>query len=144
MMCFSRNNPRGRRGLTLSELVIALAIAVVAMVGIAQLMYQATNQYRVVACRNLVAQEAANIMEDLMSRPWSEIASNESPVLELSPACRQAVPHARLQVEIAPEQDIVPEEDHEDARRITVSITWMQYGKEPTEPTQLVAWRYAP
>ena len=138
-MNFIRNNTRRRRpGLTLSELVIASAIAVTAMVGIAQLMYQVTRQYRVTSCHNLVSQEAANIMENLMSRPWSEIAAEEPPVIELSPACLQAVPQAQLELAIA------AEEEQKDTRRITVQIHWQTHSTASTAPIQLVAWRYAP
>ena len=127
-----------RHGLTLSELVVTCAIAVAAMAGIAQLMYQATRQYRVVSRHNLVALEAANVMENLMSRPWSEIASSEPALIELSPACRQAVPDAELRLEI------VPEDDQDDTRRITVQIHWATSGDERAKPIQLVAWRYKP
>ena len=138
-MNFIRNNKTLRRpGLTLSELVIASAIAVTAMIGIAQLMYQVTRQYRVTVCRNLVSQEAANIMEDLMSRPWNEITAEEPPAIELSPACLQAVPDAQLELAIA------AEEEQEDSRRITIQIHWQTHSTTPTAPTQLVAWRYAP
>ncbi len=126
---------RHRRGLTLSELVIAMAIAVAAMAGIAKLMYLVTRQYRVVTCRNVVTEEAANIMEDLMSRPWKAIATKELPSVELSKACRQAVPDAKLQLEI------VPEEDQDNMRRITVRIAWQINGSQHPEPIQLVAWR---
>ena len=136
MKCVRHNSKFGRRGLTLSELIIAAAITVAAMVGIAQLMYQVTRQYRVVTCRNLAAEEAANIMEDLMSRPWNEIAAKEPPSIEFSPACRQAAPDAELQLEI------VPEEGQEDIRRITVQIHWMTNSTQQAEPIQLVAWRY--
>ena len=138
-MNFTPNHKQHRRpGLTLSELVIAAAIAVTAMVGIAQLMYQVTRQYRITSCRNLVSQEAANIMENLMSRPWSDIAAEEPPVIELSPACLQAVPEAQLELAIAAEKE------QEDVRRITLQIHWQTQNTTPTAPIQLVAWRYAP
>ena len=138
-MTYARPNTMPhRRGLTLTELIVAAAIAVTAMVGIAQLMYQVTRQYQIVASRNLVAQEAANIMEDLMSRPWKEIASGDLPSIQVSPACLQAVSQAEVHLEIAPEQD------QKEVRRITVQIDWTLHGQQRIEPIQLVAWRYQP
>ena len=125
-----------RRGFNLTEVIVACAIAVVAMMGIAQLMYQVARQYRVVEGRNLVALEAANIMEDLMSRSWEEIAADEVPVVELSPACLQAAPDAELKI------DIQQGPDEAEARRITVTIQWLTHVGQPTDPIQLVAWKY--
>ena len=127
---------RPRKGLTLSELVIAVAIAVAATAGVAQLVYQATGQYRVMSRQQIVAQEAANIMEDLMSRPWNEIAGDEQVSAELSPLCRQAVPGAQLQLKI------VPDDSQEDVRRITVEIDWASNAAGRAQPIRLVAWRY--
>ncbi len=127
---------RHRCGMTLAELIIAMTIAIAAMTGIAKLMYMATRQYQIVACRNVVNEEAANIMEDLMSRPWKAIASGSVPKIELSRACRGAVSDAEVQVEIG------PEDDQKDARRITVRIFWQKNGVQKATPVQLVAWRY--
>ena len=127
-----------RQGLTLSELVIALAIAVTAMVGVAQLMHTATRQHRAVGEQNFVAMEAANIMEDLMSRPWDELASGKAPEIELSAACIEAVPNAEVEVEI------IEEDGLKDARRVVVEIKWLSHPSDSPKPFRLVAWKYKP
>lgn len=131
-----RRRARRRRGFNLTELIVACAIAVAAMVGIAQLMYQVSRQYQLAERRHMVALEAANIMEDLMSRPWDEITAEKLPAIELSAACLQAAPDAQLQLEIAPDQVA------QEARRLTVRIYWITRGSQAAEPIQLVAWRY--
>lgn len=130
-------NETDHRGFVMSELIVAMAISVAAMVGIAQLMYQVTRQYRAAVQRTVVAGEAANVMEDLVSRPWNEITAGNPPALTLSAACRQAAPDARLNVDILP-----VEAEH--AFRIVVRIGWPADDVPQKRPVQLVAWRYEP
>ena len=120
----------------MSEVVIAVAITATAMVGIAQLMYLATRQHRVLERYSLAAIEAGNILEDLMSRPWNDLAAAESPAVALSEAFRQTAPEARLQV------DVAPDGGSDDVRKITVRIHWQTAGQSQGQPVQLVAWRY--
>jgi Tfp pilus assembly protein PilV len=132
-MSISRNKVFRRRGLALAELIVATGVAVVMLAGVAQLMHQAMRQYQRAANRNLVALEAANLMEDLMSRDWGELSPDAPPEVELSAACRQANRDARLNVEIAGEEN-------DAVRRLTVIIDWQ--GERRAEPYRLVAWRY--
>ena len=78
------------------------------------------------------------MMEDLMSRSWSDLAGDEQVVVELSPLCRRAVPSAELQLEV------VPDNDREDVRRIDVEINWESHVSGRARPIRLVAWRFRP
>lgn len=135
---FCRGRKRVRKGLTLSELVVACAIAVTALMAVVQLTFLASRQYRVIADRNVIAQEAANIMEDLMSRPWSEVAASKPPAVSLSPACREVAPDAQLELLIGPDEQLNA------ARRISVTIAWQARADQPLTSVHLVAWRYGP
>ena len=53
-----------------------------------------------------------------MTRPWEEIAPGEVSACELSEACRQTLPDAKLRVAIEAEAT------DPGARRITVEIDW--------------------
>lgn len=136
-MNYFRSTSRSRRrGLSMPEMVVACAIAVATLTGITQIMYRVKSQYQALSARNIAALEATNLMEDLMSRPWAEIAAAEPPVVDLSAACRHATPNADLQVSIAEEGD--------DGRRITIQISWTAAGNTKVAPVRLVAWRYRP
>lgn len=137
MMTCVLQKTTARRGFMMAELIVAMAIMMAAMVGIAQLMYQVTRQYRHATQRNVVVQEAANVMEDLMSRQRDEISAAEPPRIKLSPACRQAAPDARLNIEIVSVDD-------GDAYRLAVRIEWPVDDPRRQRPVQLVAWRYGP
>jgi len=125
-----------RKGFTIAELVVAIAIGVAAMSCIAQLLYQATRQAQAAARRQVVSLEVANIMEQLMVRSWQEITAANAPEVELSEACRQVLPEARLQLEI------LPEDDELEARRITVTVSGAMAGGQVDQSVRLTAWRY--
>jgi hypothetical protein len=125
----------------LAELIVAIAIAVTTLVGATQLLYLAARQYRALDRHHLLTQEVANIMEDLMSRPWQSIASADAPTFELSDACRQAVPTAVVHVEIVPDV-LGPASGLEEVRRITVEIDPTEQAPCTAKPVRLVAWRF--
>jgi hypothetical protein len=83
----------------------------------------------------LAAREAGNLMEDLMSRPWSEITPENTAAVELSESCRQYLPDAQLRVEV------VSEGQTEDVRRIDVRIEWRDWSNRRGEPVRLTAWK---
>ncbi len=141
MNTFAPDRCHRRQGFTLSELIVAMAIAVTTLVAATQLLYHAARQYRALDRQNLLAEETANIMEDLMSRPWESIATAASPAIELSDACRQAVPTAVVRVEIVPEA-VVAGAVGDDVRRITVEIDPAEDIPRTAEPVRLVAWRF--
>ncbi len=130
-----------RRGFCITELLIAVAVAITTMVGATQLMYHAARQYQRLSSQQLLAQEAANIMEDLMSRPWESITSSEPPQVGLSTACQQIVPAAKLRVTIEPES-IGPDTGEPEARRITIEIDSAGEPLPMQGPVRLVAWRF--
>ncbi len=127
---------RRHRGMSVAELVIAMAIAITAITASVQLMYLSVKQYQKAVDHYLMAVEASNIMEDLMSRPWSELTARQPPAIELSPACLQAVPDAQLTLAI---QSVDGEQD---VRRISVTIGCSAPSGNPARPIQLTAWRY--
>jgi hypothetical protein len=130
--------PRRQRGLSVAELIIAMAIAVTAITAAAQLMYQSARQHKQAVTQHLMCVEAGNIMEDLMSRPWPEMIAAKAPDCQLSTACLQAAPDAQLSVEIGGEPD------QGEARRITVRIRWTTEAGQAARPIELTAWRYHP
>jgi Tfp pilus assembly protein PilV len=129
-------NPRRRRGATLQEAIIAVTITIAVITGIAQLCAVAAVQRRVAEQRTLATWEAGNLMEDLVSRPWSEMTPEKLAAAELSDACRQNLPEAKARVEATPEGD------GGEVVRLNVQIDWQNAAGQRVKPVRLVAWRY--
>jgi hypothetical protein len=127
---------RSRRGATLQEAIIAVTITIAVVTGITQLCAVAAVQRRTAEQRTLAAWEAGNLMEDLVSRPWSEMTPEKMAAVELSEACRRELPEAKVRVEAAPEGEAG------DVLRIQVQIDWKNAAGERGKPVRLVAWRY--
>ena len=83
----------------------------------------------------MAVREAGNIMEDLMSRSWDELAPDNPPAVQMSPACADTLPDPELSIEIADDDTL------SGVRRIVVQIRWGSVGKKPSHPVRLVAWR---
>jgi len=131
------HKPKRHAAFSMTEMVVTIAITGAIMVGGAQLMTFAARHGREVDNRRLAAAEAGNVMEQTMTRPWIDIAS-DSPALAaltLSDTCRQALPDARLSVTVADETDTP-------ARRITIHIDWAVNATQRSQGVRLVAWRY--
>ncbi len=146
MISFRMNRRCIRHGFTLMELMVAMAIAITMLVGTAQLMFRAIQQYQTQDQRQMLMQEAANAMEDVMSRPWESIASSEQLTLTVSPACRQMMPSAQMHVEVVPDriadQKSQDDDTFDDVRRITVEVSLHDHEVRSVNPVRLVAWRF--
>jgi Tfp pilus assembly protein PilV len=86
MNATSLSKRRRRDGLSMTEMVVTVAITTVAMVGGVQIMSLASRQCRMVEDRRLACLEAGNIMEQIMARPWEEITPGDVSAFELSEA----------------------------------------------------------
>lgn len=129
----SRND---RRGFCLSELIVAILLTLAALAGVARLLTTAGNQYRVIDEQTVATREVANIMEDMMVRPWAKIGSADSVTVPVSDLARDTLRDVQLQVKIS-----VPDDDP-GARRIQVQIHWITASARPAAPVQLTAWRF--
>lgn len=125
-----------RRGLTMTEMIVTIALTSVAMAGGVKIMAVASRECSAVDCRRLASLEAGNILEQVMARPWDEMAPGQLANLALSDACGQTLPDARLRVAVDPEPTDA------NARRITVEIDWQTAAARRAVPVRLVAWRY--
>lgn len=135
MTMIYQNRPRPRHGTTFSELLIAMLLAMAAMAGIAKLMTVAAKQYRILDLRSAASLEAANVMDDLMSRPWNEVTPDKQANIQMSAMFCQMIPKATLAV------TILPEKDSKDVHKLTVRID-LSDAVNQRKPVQLVAWRY--
>ena len=127
---------RRRFGISMTEMVVTVAITTLVMVGGLQLITLANRQGGVVENQRLACLEAGNIMEQIMCRPWDEVTAEGLSSLPLSEACRAALPEARLHVAIDTDGT------DQDARRITVQLDWAVNSVHRSKSIHLVAWRY--
>jgi hypothetical protein len=120
----------------IQESLAAIVIAGVALASVVQVLTLAAAQRRVGTQRAVAAQEAGNLMEELMSRPWEELTAERVADVALSARCLRYVPEARLRIDVTEEeQTAVP-------RRIDIRIDWPQPAGQAGRPVRLVAWRY--
>ena len=124
-----------RHGGTLMEAMMAIAIAGVVLGAVAQLVAVIAGQQRLYDRRHVAVQEAGNLMEDLMSRPWSELDEEQLTPLSLSDWCRQTLPNAQLRVKVSPANEA------DEIRRISVRIEWGDSAVAQRRPVELTAWR---
>jgi hypothetical protein len=125
-----------RKGSATIEMIIAVVLATTVLVSVAQLMSRATRQHRVLDRRDLATGEVANIMEDLMSRSWDQVSPEHELKIALSPASREALEDAVLDIKIATVGD------DPNVRRISVELSWLAAGQRRCKPICLTAWRY--
>ena len=119
----------------MAEMVISLAIAVTAIACISQLMALTASQNRRLEHNTIAVREAGNIMEDLMSRPWSELKPDNPSAAQLSKSCDEALPDAHLGIAITDDKTL------SGIRQITIQIDWVTAGSQRGTPVRLVAWR---
>ena len=126
---------RRRNGATIQEAMVAILIVAAVLVGVAQLLALAASQRRNAQQRGLATREAGNLMEDLMTRPWSDLTPDSLAQIQLSEQCHQLLLDAELRIEVRPEDDM------DQIRRIDIRIDWATAADRRTAPVQLVAWR---
>ncbi len=124
-------------GLAVIEAIVGLVISLAVLATMAHLLALAASQRRVTEQRAVAVREAGNLMEQVMARPWTELASEKLGQLALSESCRQRLPDARLRVEATAEGEPAS------AQQIRIRIDWQDRAGQRVEPVQLVAWRYA-
>jgi hypothetical protein len=112
-------------------------VLLAAAVGLCAYFANVTAAQRRATQQRLVAmQEAANIMEWLSTQSWGHLTPEAAGDVRLSPESRQALPQAKLEVEIgAPAGKPA-------AKRLRVSIRWQDRAGQFLQPVQLTAWRY--
>lgn len=133
-----RSSPRRRHGGIFLESTMAIVIAATALVGVAQILALAAHQRRAAEYRLLATHEAGNLMEDLMTRPWTQLTRELLEKEQLSAPCRERLPGGRLDVEIAAEGEASA------ALKIAIAIDWEVAANQRCSPVRLVAWRYNP
>ncbi len=126
-----------RRGMTISELLVALFILTTAMAAMVQLLAVSAGQRRMIEQRRIALQEVANQAERVALLSWDEAAPDKltswQPSAELSAAMPQATCTAEATDEAGPPQ----------ARKIRLSVNWPNAGGQMREPIAVTVWKFA-
>lgn len=121
----------------LMEVVAAALILVIGCALLTQLLFLSARQERGAEARQLAWRTAANELETLAAKEWTELVPGE-PKTEPAPAeLRQLLPAAELRTVI---------KSHEDdfVREVRVEIVWKTKSGAAAEPVRLAVWKHRP
>src|SRR5437773_8036558 len=126
-----------RRGMTITELMVALFIMTTAMAAIVQLLAVTAGQRRTIEQRRVALQEVANQAERVTLLSWEATAPDQlttwQPSPELTAALPQATCTAGVNEEAGPPQ----------SRRVRLSVTWPDAAGQMREPIAVTIWKFA-
>ncbi|HUE73290.1 MAG TPA: type II secretion system protein [Pirellulaceae bacterium] len=125
-----------RRGFSLTESVLALAVVSAATVLLAQILFAAANQQRVHEQRRVALAEVANRLEQASIVPWTELSKERLEPSSLSPAAQAVLPGAKLTATVSDESGELR------SRRIRIELSWTNAAGERLPPVTLACWRF--
>jgi len=117
--------------MTVSLIVLTVLIGVTT-----QALLTISHQRRAIQRRQLALQDAANLMEEIMVLPWDDAEKERIRNFQLSDQTNDALPSATL------EFDIVDEAAQPRAKRVTITISWLNRAGQIAKPVKLTAWKY--
>jgi prepilin-type N-terminal cleavage/methylation domain-containing protein len=124
-----------RRGITLIELTIAVAIFAVLLTTTVKMIMAASNQVRANERRQVALQAAQAISEQIENIPWDQLTTDAASQVPFPEAAMSHLSGAKLNVAVNDENDPL-------AKRIAVEITWNGRGAERAAPIRLTSWAF--
>jgi hypothetical protein len=122
----------------LAEVAMSGAMLMIAMALTVKVLGWVGVERKVWDRRQWAAQEAANLMEQITSRPFAEVKTETTRKLPLSPEARRLLPDAELKVEIG-END---QAGGAGSKRVSLRLRWHNRSGEWDAPVRLVSWIY--
>ena len=126
-----------RRGFSITESLLALAVAGAATVLMAQLLTALGNQRRACEQRRVALSEVANRLEQAALVPWDELTQQRLEQTPLPPATSECLPSAMLTASVTEESGAPA------GRRIVIELSWVNRAGERLPGVSLAAWRFA-
>ena len=127
-----------RRGMTLTECVVALGVLSIAMVAVVQLLGTMASQRRAAEQRRVALQELANQAESLAAAPWEELDPATLTRWQASPELAAALPTASCRIEIKEiDEELL-------TRQVRLQVDWKNSSGQTVKPVELTIWRYQP
>jgi hypothetical protein len=134
--CYIGGVTMKRCGIYLLEMAVAGVLLLAVMMLCVRYFAVTATQRRALDRRQAALGEAANVMERVTARPWSDLTAEGLSKISLSPETKLALPDGELKI------DLADEEAKPEAKRITVTIRWQDDQGQWTQPARLTAWRY--
>jgi prepilin-type N-terminal cleavage/methylation domain-containing protein len=129
-MCHLTATAPPRRGFTIAEVMIALAILAVAMTLVAQVGVQSLHERARAAARQEAQELAAGALESARARPWAGLTP--------AWAAEQQLPERYTQRGWRLEVRAEPEADRTHVKRVTAEVYWVPPGGTTARPVRLV------
>ena len=125
-----------RRGMTISELMVALFIMTTAMVAIVQLLAAAAGQRRTIEQRRVALAEVANEAERAALISWDDSAPDKLTTWQPSAELKATLPQATCTAEVTEEAGTPA------ARRIRLSVAWPNAVGQMGDPVAVSLWKF--
>jgi hypothetical protein len=118
------------------ETAVGVALAMIAMVAVAQLVAVLARQRSETAQMRFAALETANLMERVSVLPWDELDEETVGAIELSAEARQGLSEPQLVIAVSTTDETPP------SKRIEIQLDWLDQAGVRVQPVQLVAWKF--
>ena len=125
-----------RRGVTLTETMVALVLVSTAALSIPPLLHGVNRVQQGIDLQRLAQSEAANLLEEVSRMPYEKITAESVRGLSLSEAVRRELPQAKVIAEVA-NQSGEPV-----GKKLSVEIQWLPGPGRKSPPCRLVTWVY--
>lgn len=124
-----------QRGSIVVEVVVAVAVLGVAIVGIARLQWLIQRQQRAIQERRVARDEALNQLESLLAEPWERVTAEVAGERTLSSVAQHHLRDAAITYTVEPTSDGPP------AKTLSAEISWTAIGGL-REQIRLSAWKF--
>ncbi len=137
-VCQPAQSPRGRgrRGMTIIEVVVAASVLAVLLASSVQVLSTLSKHQRAAERRVLAIETTQAMIEQLSNRRWDDLTPQLADELTVPQRVRPFLPGAKIKATVVDEQEPV------EAKRITVQLTWNSLGGQPAGPVRLTAWAF--
>jgi hypothetical protein len=130
-----------RRGVSLIEITAALVVVSLSAVLLTQLLVAAALQQRRAEQRAIAHQSAANLLEELLARPWEELMPNGATNLPLDAQAAELLPKALCTATIVAHAS---DGSGPVGKSVLVSVSWQDTEAGLGESVRLAGWRFLP
>jgi len=127
-----------RRGTTLVELSIAVAILGIAAVSLVQFIGVSARQRRLSHQRQIALQELANESERVALTAWDEVTADKLTTWQALETLSVALPSAVCSAVVSDETGPPV------SRRVRLSISWQDSTGQELTPVELTLWKFPP
>lgn len=136
MRANQRNSSDSRRGFTVIEVSLALAVLLAASILLTQFLVASSQQRKLADQHRLALEELSNRLERVMAAKWEDVNATVIEGQELSPSVQVNLPAAKLTASVTEEPS-----GPASGKQVRLEISWEQHGQR-VSPTVLTGWKF--